>query len=134
MAALMTKVARPPFIRNGQWFFPDICEDDFKHFMAPLTHWTWIVGNHAEGRIGWLDMNATWDWLDKGDCSLNELHMLTKMLDGIIGRGLRTKRFKQMLREEQEINRRIVAVCKRLRAKGQYTEDEKSNVAKFNKN
>jgi hypothetical protein len=123
----MSKVAKPPFVRDGEWYLPEVCEADFENFLVPLRH-VWIIDKE---RVGWLDITATWEWFETGECSLNELCLLTKMLDGIIGKGLRTKRYKKMLREEEEINQKILAVCRRLIAKAEYAEEERSNVVQF---
>jgi hypothetical protein len=130
-----SRLIKPPFVRNGEHYFPEITEEDLESDSAivPLTKGMWYWQNE---RLGWIDLDASLEWLESGDCSLNELYMLSKMLDAVHCKGRRTKRIKEMLLAKAVINQHIVAVCKRLRAKGQYQDeqDEKSNVVKFNKN
>jgi hypothetical protein len=132
MTDRVSRVIRPPFVRNGAWYFPEISEKDFEGDPAivPLFG-IWLFGD-GNDRLAWLDLDASLDWLEGGECSLYELFMLVKMLDACQRRGLRTKRCKAMLREEAVINAKIVAVCKRLRAKGQYSEED-ANVVPLRK-
>jgi hypothetical protein len=132
MAALMARVIKPPFVRDGAFYFPEITEEDFENDAAlvPLTRGIWLTENNE--RLGWIDLDACLAWVEAGDCSLIELLTLCKMLDGVQTRGIRRKRYREMLREEAVINHQIVAVCKRLRAKGQYSE-EAPNVVPLRK-
>jgi hypothetical protein len=127
MSDRVSRVIKPPMVRNGAHYFPEITEDDFDRAIVPLTRGIWMFENE---RLGWIDLDASLAWLEgEADCSLYELLLLCKMLDAVHCRRLRTKRFREMLREEAEINRQIVAVCKRLRAKGQYSEEDDNVVA-----
>jgi len=123
----MTKVLKPPFVRNGAWYLPDVTEDDFEHCMVLVPH-IFLIEND---RVSWIDITATWEWFETGDCSFRELHILTKMLDGCMRKGLRSKRYKKMLQEQQEIDAKIVAACRRLIEKQR---DVESNVVSFRKN
>jgi hypothetical protein len=123
----MSKVIRPPIIREGKFFFPEVCEDDFSNLLLPLRQ-SWVV--HGE-RLGWIDMDATFEWFAKGDCTLYELYLITKMLDAVHRKGLKTKRYRKMIAEEQELNRQIVAICKRLKAR-ERAREEANEIASNN--
>jgi len=78
-----------------------------------------------------IDLHYVMAWLTQPKCTLDELHMISVILNRW------DKNHKQTIRswrndpteEEAKLNRRIVEVCERLRAKGQFTEE--TNVVSF---